>query len=129
MVGFLDLFGLRRRYLPRVAVGWVVDVKVSEQEGYAGFHTMDIGVNGVRLVGRREYAFTDPFKQGKRVEMRLRFPPPVGAVDVEGELRWQSDEGGSVQLGMKFTRISREARQALESYIEEHPEDIIEGGR
>jgi hypothetical protein len=129
MPGFWDLFGLRRRILPRVAVGWLVDVKISEEDGYAGFHAMDIGVNGMRLVGRREYAFTDPSKQGKRVEMRLRFPPPAGAEDLVGELRWQSDEGSSVQLGIKFTRISRETRQALESYIEEHPEDIIQGGR
>ncbi|MBT4501144.1 MAG: PilZ domain-containing protein [Gemmatimonadetes bacterium] len=129
MVGFLDLFGLRRRILPRVAVGWMVDVKIPEREGSAGFHAMDIGVNGMRLVGRREYTFTDPAKQGKRLEMRLQVPPPAKAEDIVGELRWQSDEGGSVQLGIKFTRISREARQALESYIEEHPEDIIQGGR
>ncbi len=127
MVSFLDLFNLRRRSQLRVVVGWIVDVKAPERDGYVGFHTVNIGVGGVRLVGRREHGFSGNLPMGKRVEMRLRFPPPLGSVDAEGELKWASDEGNNVQLGIRFTRIPRQARQMIKAHIEAHPGDIITG--
>lgn len=128
MVSFLDLFGLRRRDQPRVTVGWMVDLKAPERDGYVGFHAVNIGVDGVRISGRREHGFSGNLQMGKRVEMRLRFPPPLGPVDAEGELKWAQDEGSRVEMGIRFTRISREARQMIEAHVEAHPGDIVEGG-
>lgn len=127
MISFRDLFGFKRRVLPRVAVGWRVDVQVPNREGYSSFYTRDIGVNGVRLVGNPRDAFARKLMHSKRVDMRLQFPSPLGLVDVEGELRWESEEGGSVQIGFKFTRIGQEVRQTIGNYIETNPEDIIKG--
>lgn len=127
MVSFLDLFGLRRRSQPRVAVGWIVDVKAPERDGYVGFRTVNIGVDGVHLAGRREHGFSGNLQKGKRVEMRLRLPPPLGPVDAEGELKWARDEGNGVQMGFYFTRIPRQARQMIAAHIEAHPGDIVEG--
>ena len=127
MVSFLDLFGLRRRSQPRVTAGWIVDVKAPERDGYVGFQAVNIGVDGVQLAGRREHGFSENMQTGKRVEMRLRLPPPLGPVDAEGELKWARGEGNSVQMGFRFTRIPRETCQMIEAYIEAHPGDIVKG--
>jgi len=108
-----------------VAVGWQVDVRVPDRGDYAGFYTMDLGESGVRLVGNPRDALGGRGK--KQVGMRLHFPSPVGIEEVKAELKWEHDEGGSVQMGFAFTRISREACQAIEDYIEEHPEDVKKG--
>ena len=127
MISFRKLFGLRRRVLPRVAVGWKVEVEVPGREGMAVFYTMDAGVNGLRLVGDPRNAFARELMHSKRVRMVLHLPEPVGPVEVEAEMRWESEESGSVQMGFRFVRIPQEARERIESYIEAHPEDVVKG--
>ena len=125
MKGLADLFGRKRRESPRVEVKWLVDVKVPDTDHYLGFFTKDIGLGGVRLEGHSPDALRRIIPKSGRVGMRLRIPGVGEVFEVEAVVKWGHLNGDQSFPGWAFTRISRDARRFLKTYIEQHPEQII----
>jgi len=125
MARFLDLFGRRRRQGSRVAVQWLVDVQVAGTDHFIGFFTQDMSVSGLCLQGQTSDVVERIRSPNRSVPMRVRLPALHGTVDFEAELQWEREEDGQILTGWTFTRISREARKAINAYIEDHPEEVL----
>lgn len=126
MSGFLDLFGLRRRQEVRVRVNWLVDVRLAGIQSYVGFRAGDVSQSGVRLLAGSPGEFTRVISAEKTVELLVRVPGGAGAFAAEAEVKWIREEKGQAVLGCQFTRISREARRAVDEYVQAHPQDMVE---
>ena len=125
MARFLDLFGLRRRQASRVAIQLMVDVQVAGTDHFVGFYTQDMSVSGFFLQGQTSAVVERIRSPNRRVPMQIRLPALPGTVKFEAELKWEREEDGQILTGWTFTRISREARKAINAYIEDHPEDVL----
>ena len=126
MVGFLDIFGARRRQKPRISVRWLVDAKIPDTESYAGFTTCDVSMVGMRLVGKSSASFKQILTAEDLADMRLRIPGSVHLLPaVTAELKWGMGPEGNFQTGWRFTRLEEELEVFLEDDIAAHPEDII----
>ena len=125
MSSFLDRLGLHRRQEPRVAVDWLIDVQVRGTDHYVGFQALDVSRSGMRLEALDPDSL-ERVRSPKGIPMRLRLPPPYGAIEFEAQLKWEREEDGKLLRGWGFTRISRQARKAISDYIEAHPEDVLE---
>lgn len=107
-MGFIaDLFNLRRRQQPRIAVKWWVDVQVPETESYVGFLTRDISLPGVRLEGETSESFRRMLCQDGQARMQLRVPGHREAFTVQAELKWGMGKTGAFLTGWRFTRMAR----------------------
>ncbi len=57
--------------------------------------------------------------------MRIRLPALQGTVALEAELQGEREEDGKGLTGWAFARINREARKAIDAYIEDYPDDVL----
>lgn len=120
---FVDLFGLRRRRIPRVAVRWLVDARIYGTDQFIGLYTRDVSLGGLRLEGCPAATFRRLLSPAGRAQMRLRLPHISKPLTVEVELRWSL--GDPPSTGWSFTRIAPKARRLLAEYIASHPADLL----
>lgn len=125
MDAFLDLFGLKRREGPRVAVNWLVDIKVPDTDGFIGFIAHDVSTDGLRLQGNTTEAMSRILSQGKRVKMSIKMPGGNHPLEVVALLKWGPSNQKQPFAGWSFTQIGRETKQAIQQYIDDHPEDVL----
>ena len=126
MDAFLDLFGLKRRENQRVAVNWLVDIKVPDSDGFIGLTAHDVSTDGIRLQGNTTEAMRRILSQGKRVNMSIKMPGGRQPLEVVAVLKWGPSEQEQPFAGWAFTRVDRETKQTILQYIEDHPEDVLE---
>lgn len=127
-MNFLDLFGLKRRNQPRVAVRWFVDVQVPGTDHYIGFYSHNISPTGVYLQGVTSKSFEKILSGDRQTSMRVHMPSPYQPFDVEvAFIRWDRKEADNVLTGWEFIHIRRDARRMIEAYIETHLDDILQG--
>ena len=122
----LDKLRFVRREKPRIAIQCVVDAQVPGTEDYVGFYTRDVSVSGVSLQGIAAPAVERVCCTGRHVVMALRFPTPQSKIDVEARLQWEREEHGQAITGWAFTRISRSERNAIETFIRNNPDVVID---
>lgn len=125
MARLADIFGLRRRQASRIAVQWMVDVQVMGTDHFIGFFTQDLSVHGFCLQGQASDVVARIRTTNRSVPMRVRLPALHGTVAFEAKLKWEREKDGKVLTGWTFARISHEARQAIQAYIEDHPDDVL----
>jgi len=106
---FADLFGLKRRRLPRIGTRWYIDLRVPDTPSYVGFFTRDVAVTGVRLEGESEAAFRRLLSAAGTVDLRIRVPGQPGTIEVVAELRWAMAGGEQFLTGWMFTDLADEA--------------------
>ena len=126
MDAFLDLFGLKRRENQRVAVNWLVDIKVPDSDGFIGLTAHDVSTDGIRLQGNTTEAMRRILSQGKRVNMSIKMPGGRQPLEVVAVLKWGPSEQEQPFAGWAFTQVDRETKQTILQYIEDHPEDVLE---
>jgi hypothetical protein len=120
-----DVFGRKRRQGSRVAVQLRVDVPVAGTDHFLCFFTRDMRVSGLCLQGPTSEGVEPVRSLNRSVPMRVRLPALHGTVDFEAALEWEREEEGQLLTGWTLTRISGEARKAINAYIEDHPEEVL----
>lgn len=126
MDAFLDLFGLKRRDGPRVAVNWLIDIKVPDSDAYIGFFARDISADGIRIQGNSLESLQRILSAGKRVRMNIRAPGRPAPLEVGASLKWGPTGDQKPQAGWTYTQIDKATRQYINGYIDDHPEDVLE---
>ena len=121
-----SLLNLARREEPRLAVEWWVDVRVPETESYVGFQTSDISLPGLRLKGETSESFRRMIGRDGLAHMRLRIPGHRESYSVRAELKWGLGDPGRFLTGWRFTGLPRPVRRVLRSYIDSHPELVVQ---
>ena len=125
MASLLHRLGFRRRQATRVRVSWIADVQVRDSDSFIGFQTVDLSCTGVCLRARTGEQLERVRRPKGGVPMRQRLPAPHGQIEFEAELAWERDAEGTMLTGWSITKIDRRARDAIEDYIQAHPEAVI----
>lgn len=125
MDAFLDLFGLKRRENLRVAVNWLIDIKVPNSDGFIGLTAHDVSIDGIRLQGNTSDVMRRILSQGKRVNMSIKIPGGRQPLEVVALLKWGPSEQEQPFSGWAFTQVDRETKQIIQQYIDDHPEDVL----
>lgn len=123
---FADLFGMKRRRMPRIGARWYIDLRVPDTQRYVGFFTRDVAVTGVRLEGDSEAAFRRLLTADGTADLRIRIPGQPGTIEVVAELRWAMAGGEQILTGWMFNDLADDDAASLTAYIDAHPELQLE---
>lgn len=92
----------------------VVEMQVEETTSRFGVFTLDLSVSGMRI------NHEEPLPEGRELEFRILLEPGHPPVAVKSQVSWQKENAfGHYLIGLRFTDISAEAEERIESYIGE----------
>ena len=125
---FRDLFSTRRRRAPRVAVHWMVDVAIpnTDPQHWTGLSATDLSAQGIRLQGLELDDIRRLLSDEGYAQMKLRLPgmrPPLPLL--AAELRWGLGEKPNFHTGWLFSKIDADTLELIDTYIADHPQDLI----
>lgn len=111
--GFLDQH-LRenRRKSFRLERILVVEMHVDGKSSRFGVFTLDLSSSGMRI------NHEEPLPEGCELDFRILLEPGQPPVAVKSEVSWQKENAfGHYLIGIRFTEVSEEAEERIESYI------------
>lgn len=125
---FRDLFSSRRRRNPRVTVHWMVDLAVpnTDPQRWTGLFATDLSAQGLRLQGLDADEIRRLLSYDGRAQIKLRLPgmrPPLPLVSAE--LRWGLGEKPRFHTGWLFTQLDANTLELIDTYIADHPQDLL----
>lgn len=79
---------------------------------------LNLSESGCRLLLERDADLSFRVELGEELQLRARFVDSLDETALEGQVRNLRDESGALNLGLRFQRLSQEARQSIASHLD-----------